>query len=539
MKTTSLLIIASLLCSVLLFSFDIQRAFALTFETITTTGTQANDYCGASGIDASGHVWLVCATTSADTGSELATYLQNGTQLAQISLTSNNPQQLAYIFPAFASSETTCIIYASAQVDGFRKYCYSSSTSSITLQGEYIPSGCTVTQDGNFSYDINGLIWFTCAAEDLVMAFNPTTMTNRFTSPDLTDAIGIDCDGPEAIGFDYTSTVVSVGIVVIACDTVDNIVTASIDYSTVPYTFGAFLDEETPASAYGSASDDITLDPFINRIIMSDAGGLDLYTYTNAGIISASTQNVGTASAQNCFIDAFIISDTRIVGCATQSGIIDFFVSNSTGFFHTANYAGFTFILNRQILNTFGTGSLWVAHQGGTNNSIQQFLLIGTSDIEVEPAPPPAETPPNVIGGIDCDLPENANILICRLGGDDNFGGIGNSTGSGLLNIACNVIFVDCTDTNPRTNGLGLLAFIASLFVIVGMFWYAIGKEAFHMPLFIWIVIVVALSAFFTITGWIDPIFLVLTIVAIIAMAVPKVVSITKSGSTMGSGSSE
>lgn len=145
----------------------------------------------------------------------------------------------------------------------------------------------------------------------------------------------------------------------------------------------------------------------------------------------------------------------------------------------------------------------------------------------------------DTVGGIDCSLPENANILICRLGGDNNFGGIGNSTGTGLLNLGCNIVFVDCTNTNPQTNGLGLLAFIASLFVIIGMFYYTIGKEAFHMPIFIWIVIVIALSAFFTIAGWIDPVFLVLTIVALVALAVPKIMNIVRgSGSTLGEGSS-
>jgi hypothetical protein len=135
-----------------------------------------------------------------------------------------------------------------------------------------------------------------------------------------------------------------------------------------------------------------------------------------------------------------------------------------------------------------------------------------------------------------CDNPANANLLRCRLGEDGGIGGIGDSVGEGVLLLGCNVIFVDCTDENPQTNGLGLLAFIASIFVVIGMFYYSIGKDAFHMPIFIYIIIIVALSAFFTITGIIDPVFLVLSIVAIIALASPKIISVVR-GSTFGGGS--
>ena len=137
-----------------------------------------------------------------------------------------------------------------------------------------------------------------------------------------------------------------------------------------------------------------------------------------------------------------------------------------------------------------------------------------------------------------CDNPANANLLRCRLGEDGGIGGIGDSVGDGVLLLGCNIIFVDCTDENPQTNGLGLLVFIASIFVVIGMFYYSIGKDAFHMPIFIYIVIIVALSAFFTITGIIDPIFLILSIVAIIALASPKIISVVR-GSTFGGGSTE
>jgi hypothetical protein len=158
----------------------------------------------------------------------------------------------------------------------------------------------------------------------------------------------------------------------------------------------------------------------------------------------------------------------------------------------------------------------------------------------VEPVTPPSQ-------GVDCTLPENANILICRLGGDGTLGSagafvIGNTTdGTGILGIGCSIGLVDCTvDDNPQTNGLGLLIFVASIFIVVGMFVRSLGaEETVRTPTFVWVIIIMALSAFFTITGIIDPVFLILSVVALIALGAPKLVGMIKGGTTFGQGSTE
>jgi hypothetical protein len=173
-----------------------------------------------------------------------------------------------------------------------------------------------------------------------------------------------------------------------------------------------------------------------------------------------------------------------------------------------------------------GNGQLWFPYTGS-----EKEVGILTYDTTVDGG--------GEVGGTDCDDPANEFLLICRLGADGETVGVGGLVADGIITLGCNVIFVDCSDdTNPATNGLGLLIFIASIFVVVGMFYYSIGKEAFHMPIFIYIIIILALSAFFTITGIIDPVFLVLSIVAIIALAVPKIIS-TIRGNTFGGGSTE
>ena len=196
------------------------------------------------------------------------------------------------------------------------------------------------------------------------------------------------------------------------------------------------------------------------------------------------------------------------------------------------NVVGDRYIDTKRLANTTQT---YIACSANINTIINDDSVSSFVPIEDD-----------TIGGINCNLPENANILICRLGGDGTLGSagafvIGNvSAGTGFLGIGCSIGLVDCTeDQDPRSNGLGLLIFIASIFVIVGIFYRSLGAGAtFQLPVFIWVIIIVALSAFFTITNIIDPIFLILSVIAVIALAVPKVIGMIQSRG-FGGGSSE
>jgi hypothetical protein len=209
--------------------------------------------------------------------------------------------------------------------------------------------------------------------------------------------------------------------------------------------------------------------------------------------------------------------------------------------------------VNATTLNTLvnfdsSTGNTITNYIGGSNpfnslvvDNIAHTLLRTDSTVKAEIifmnnfSNEEEETP--TTGGIDCTLPQNENILLCRLGGTGDSTQTGQLVGSGISALACTVVFTDCTDPDPKTNGIGLLIFIASVFVVVGMFYYSIGTEAFHIPLFIWVLIVIALSAFFTLVGLIDPVFLILSILVIVALVAPKIIS-TVRGNTFGSGSS-
>lgn len=574
---SSYLIVASaIFVSILLLGQNvIIPVYALTYSIITTTGTQTNDNCNNATISGDGNIWLWCSPSSGAM-STLSVLTTSGTQLA--TLTTSSGGVSSQLLPMFGSSNTNKIL-AKTDTD-FKKFSYASGV--ITQIATYTPSSCT-TMSMKASYDSNGFVWFGCgggATGDNIVVMNPTTMIEKGRSADLTNGVGADCGAiGDAISGDFSGS--STDLVIATCDLNDTVATFSYTTGTTYSISTEPLDTESIATF--TNVDDVVIDAVSNRIIFIDTSvGVRLADYVQStGIISAFTTIMSSPSGAEteCLIDDYQILSPRVVVCASTDIVVGY-ISNATGVFQVMNIGDFdTAPTNQSVLigTYLGRFDNWVVAQGNANSSVQKFLLINNIPTGTEPDEPPSpdadndsdsidndidncpnvynpsqtdtdndgigdaceSIPPPVTGGVDCLNPANFNLLICRINeGGGGIGGIGNQTGRGLLDLACNIIFVSCDNPNPKTNGLGLLAFIASLFVVIGMFWYAIGKEAFHMPLFVWIVIVVALSAFFTIAGWIDPIFLVLTIVAIIAMAVPKIVSITK-GNTLGGGSTE
>jgi hypothetical protein len=258
------------------------------------------------------------------------------------------------------------------------------------------------------------------------------------------------------------------------------------------------------------------------------ASATNIKVYNNSCVLQSTIADTNFCGATGLTQDVEIhsTSNQMFVACDitnTQNKVINWNLSSST------------------VIATYGCAgdSIW----GDTNNVIGysgSLDVIGCLNYTqdkirlIYQGEPPEEPVENT-----CDT--NPETVFCRLGGenDNSTSGLGSLVGNGIVNLGCNVAFVDCTtDSNPATNGLGLLIFIASIFVVIGMFYWGIGHDAFRLPLFIWVVIILALSAFFTITGIIDPIFLILSIIALIALASPKAIE-TLRGSTFGRGSSE
>lgn len=488
-----------------------KKAFAdLAITIITPTGgalgatSDCNDITSGNGI-----IWHAC----------------NGVLYAIEDVTNTVVAELAIatlttgdIFLATVSGTSVIILDVANDV---RKYTLSGST--ISLAGVFNPTGCATDQD--MQYDILGYIWVTCGAEDIILRFNPNTMTETSRSQDLTDGAGIECDLPGFVSYDATSN--NVGV--IRCVTTGNIVTFSV---TSPTTV-TLLDSD--AGTIGT-SGVFTHDRY-KRIFAVDNVDVEVWTYTVGGITTLSQTISGVSD--DCHIEPYVASDIFLL-CVDDSGtntLIGAYFSNATQVTQILNTA-------QAFDNSVGVGfdiqdQTW--YVSSSLNDQRYIRITGLRDTIVNPDPPAGGDGSNIIGGVDCSLPENEFKLICRvtdpIGGAGNFV-IGNGT-SGLTGIGCSIGLVDCeTDSNPRTNGLGLLIFISSLFVVVASFYLTIGRQAFVIPVYIWIVIILALSAFFTITGLIDPIFLILTAVALIALAAIRIQGFI-SGKGFGGGSTE
>jgi hypothetical protein len=262
---------------------------------------------------------------------------------------------------------------------------------------------------------------------------------------------------------------------------------------------------------------------------------------------SASSQRVDIMNVNTCVDEGDITSaqsglTTVLRGIEVNDDRDELYIQSTT----TVAVMNLTSTSN--LLYTFATGgdSSTPRFKTATSEEYVQYATVYDTTMRivqldsVEPAP-------SSTGGIDCNLPQYADILICRLGGTGTLGSagafvVGNvSQGTGLLGLGCSMGVVDCTtDDNPQTNGLGLLIFIASIFVIVGMFYRSLGaKQTVSIPVFVWVIIIIALSAFFTITQLIDPVFLILSVLALVALAAPAILKQVRGGSFGGGDSTE
>lgn len=163
----------------------------------------------------------------------------------------------------------------------------------------------------------------------------------------------------------------------------------------------------------------------------------------------------------------------------------------------------------------------------GTTTPTHDYFEFDMTGIDLGSDGTPEDVPST---GVDCTLPENANILICRLGGDGSLVGagnfvVGNVNGTtGLTPIICATGIVDCV-ANPdmKTNGVGYLLVTIALGIIIGVLWVASRGDLNSIPTFIWFIATLAVVGAFTLMDLIDATFLVITAIIVVALAAAKV----------------
>lgn len=494
------------LCVVLLLADNIESAYAITlisnepFErtfamsAVYSTYISSRDYL-VSGANVAGVITLQFTTGSSLTAVQEVTIPSITTHLAVRQESIKCDSSFCYVMGQAGTNPAI----AKVNLDTFAVTTYSNST--------WI--GC---QPGNYELSAT-TVWFTmedtggCPFTGVYTANKGFTATGNWFTPIVAQAtFGVNGGSTCLIGNNFMKTI-----------------------SDILYKFNigthVLTSVDTGASAVIAMSCDSSfayvssnLGNYVKRVLISS-----MTLQSDTGTVTAPTQimvrgdSVYVARGSATTVTAFNKSNltNSFVFLTLANNDLSFYLGNSTRF---------------NILSPFANNNLF-------------YAVSGVLAPELEPSPTPST------GGIDCTLPENENILVCRLGGTGAFGSAGdfiigvaptNTTeGTGLTGIGCAIGLVDCVaDPDIKTNGLGLLIFIASIFIVVGMFVTTQGLgNTIKLPLYMWAMIIIALSAFFTLTNVIDPVFLIISIIGLIALGAPRIVNVFKGGDTMGEGS--
>lgn len=368
------------------------------------------------------------------------------------------------------------------------------STTSICANYAIIPSAQVVNSNGEFI----------CVrpSADVYRVIDLASMTITFTSASLAPT----CDQPNNAQW------INNNYIVIACAVTQNLVTYESGQSVSTHT-------QSVTGLIGVTGGIIGSNYYI---IGCDGQVCDIFTYTIAGGFTSVTTVSFTSSNSIGIIDNegarfIIVCGNSICGVDPSDGTVLW----SVGTVYTMGpNLGMDAYNDLLIYGAMGT-------------STDRHFVFDLSGLPTGTG----GTQPDSGSGISCELPENANLLICRLGGSGSIVSagdflIGNGTnGTGLSGIVCSLGVVDC-ETNPdiKTNGVGYLFWLVALMVMVGIFWVAGRGDISSIPTFVWFIATIAITIAFTIMEFIDPTALIISIVVVIAFAVAKAKGILGGG---------
>lgn len=517
MKIRYIAVIA-LICSLLLFSKDIQTAYAdVTITVVTPTGggiVATNDCTDVSaGNDV---IWLNCS----DVSKLFAIDDTTGAVLANITTSGALNNLLACL-------EGTCVLLNDPTANRIVKYLYSGGI--ITQQAIW---NAPCNTDAFFSFDSGGFIWLTCSATDQIVRMNPVAMSTVVTSQALTS---VPCTAPDHVSFSSVGGAGTEGMGIVHCTnggSPDSISTFDLFSSTVV----DILDTEVTTS--GTIG--VMIDGAHNTIIAPSASVLSVWSYIPATGAMTLEQTISGNTYDKCMIEPFGLTALIYVLCEAYSAPntqITAFKINATGAVDVEQ------VMNNAVVyadaNAIGldihdgTDSLPVWYISASTNNINILRIDGvrtlTSSDPTPPEPPAGGGGGGGTGGVDCDDSANANLVICRLGGNGTITSAGDfligdpDSGVGIVPIICSTGLIDCV-ANPdmSTNGVGMLITFVAIAVMVGILWVASRGDLGSIPFFIWIIGVLLIVGFFTIIGLIDVTFLIISVVIIIALATAK-----------------
>lgn len=294
------------------------------------------------------------------------------------------------------------------------------------------------------------------------------------------------------------------------------------------------------------------------------SGNSGLQRFAGEGMVAGSASALVAQSAQRMTIDLRCF-DSALADCSGMSGDVLIGVwslasaptsTNYLALFNTipANtltetYQSFTFSFTSYKFT--GNTAFGVFHNvdyGTVNKRIEIKYFLGTNQFNggntkfafystlwnTDATSDLTATLINVFSSPFCQIPANANLLTCRLQADGNTGLSGTSQllNQSATNLTCQVGVLSCTQdssgnfipNNPdvKTNGVGYLLVAVSMGVFVGLLFIASRGQITEIPTFVWFVGTIAIIGALTAIEYIDPTFLIITIITVIAFAVAK-----------------
>lgn len=510
--------------SLLLIGYDIERAFGQTVITvITPTGSASlNSSSDCLDISASNDViWLNCNSILYAIDDSTNTVIAN---ITDSTLTNHQACQLG-----------TCLIAQDNVLNDMVKYNLEGST---IVQTARWSAPCAI--DADVEFDDAGFMWFTCSATDQIVRFNPSAFTTHTIAG--TNLL-LNCVNPDHVAY---SSLDNIGFVHCTNGGAADVI---ISFTRATDTTITILDSEVTTT--GTIA--LMVDGIHNRLLAPNPASMFTWTYTSGGIMTLGQTLTGNP-LDRCSIEPFsIIADQELFALCiagtspevTMSG----FMSNSTGLFTVFNGAtaytdsgGIGLDLN----DGENSNVIWYV-SANTNN--QKYIRINALRAVVDATPNPpllgeGTTTTNIINGIDCNLPANIQTVLCASAGTGSIVNAGTfivgegSEGTGISGIVCNLGFTDCV-ANPdiKTNGTGYLFFIGGIALMMGLFLVISKGNLLAIPTFIWIIATLSLAGAMALMQIIDPVIFIITIVAVIALAVPKIISTISGGNTtLGAG---
>lgn len=326
------------------------------------------------------------------------------------------------------------------------------------------------------------------------------TMTVTYTSTTLNAGLN-PCTGPRQSAADFTEN-----FMVVSCN--NNIIAT--------YTIGTVTQLH---HIVGGTNKPIIMstDTTPDEILVTNGSNLDLYSYTTGGGFVTITSGIAVPNPNTIYILGYDPIGKRFLVRWDQT-ISALNLSNGALLWSVASSLSSGALTSNDVLQLDVVSNSQVLLRASTNF----FMSFDTSGLVAGTGGTAGQG--TTTGGVDCTNPNNVNLLLCRITATNggNLGGVGGILDTGIFNVFKNSGLISGNDTNPKTNGVGLFITVIGFGVMTAMFFLATKGQLNNIPTFVWFVASLALLGSLTAIGFIDPTFLIVGIIAIVALAVAK-----------------